>query len=1243
MMLRSLLPALTHLLVYLTTLDAAHVDVEQDKYAQSLASMLEAKNGYFHPKLELRRTNLSDPSSTFGMFAKEDIKANSLLFKVPTNAIIDSIESLDDQPPQTSLVCGTVRNLAQQFKLGNESEHAEYVNYLLDTQPPDLIPSAWSTSGKSLLVRFLQGVSRSDVKLPPEYPIEWISDDWRGECGGSKDPLEERAALLVIQRAWDHLMIPVYDMMNHRNGESVNTMSNNARLEGAVRVQAKRDIKAGEEIYTTYNMCEDCEERANTFGTPEILRDYGFVEQYPQSWIFESIDVAFRIDEVNGDLEVTEWIQGGEVDDEDSYEALLGVLDEVVERKELLLEQRNEKVPEHEWNTITVYADAMELAIKTALASANVEDLECIEKGTCKVAALTRYKNLDDKNIVFDATELTGLTWPTCNVDALMQQFDDDGAFELIEEIKSPYQQMSFMRRPDNHEACFDIDNTIQICDAYRPHYHELQVHQAARYLKEMKRVLWVGGGDSMLLHEFLKYPGLELAVGLELDQRVVRGSFKHFGTQPKFEDDRVEWWFGDATKSLMMLPKDYFGSFDMVVVDLSETVMSLTVTDELDVIEALTLLLKPDGVFIKNEKYFHQFEKMFPYSVQMFWNDNPVICSQLIALGSYSVDFMKTEQKDFGVEAFLVDPLESTDPFELYHDYAHNHTSRQICDVLLSKGKTDETEQQSSPGILFIVEAEDATFDLSNSDAVKGILHSALEKEGLTVVSSTVTPTEFGSIITLVFEEGYLVARVAPDRKYCGFDLHFWTSFGKHKGTKNAMVAAVGSTESSTSTYRIIVGGIFGMPSWQDEDKNRGPQYHEICEQRSEALKTETDPSVASKKMGAVKQSTIDSMLEESISLIPKDSKKIAALVGNDGKSDLSPAFNNAENVKLETIYCPSMLNFNEYDDDALDSATTCENHLTNTLRELAKEDAFNVLIIDSTADKFTASILLNIFSARRKRFAQVVLEENVLVVSLMLDDSEHWRQHLLKHFKNDVFKLEPTFYTEMAVSDSTGAMKVLLANDSDAHFVQRLNKAVIAHEKKSGLSIEVEVLEGGQFVYQEDPFEPTRSFLPSDYDQTSPLEQWKSQVPLGHQVIFQMEYEAPSSKLGVFSSGSLSADIVKDNLEAAISKTAISGLELSENTIKEQSIGDGIIFVATWSGGSIVVLWDGRKHIDVNFFTYEQNTEQSHAFEANFRTSKKLSTRLRDEQPRGVGRVVSYFDDLKGAAEVPEWALKP
>lgn len=76
-------------------------------------------------------------------------------------------------------------------------------------------------------------------------------------------------------------------------------------------------------------------------------------------------------------------------------------------------------------------------------------------------------------------------------------------------------------------------------CSSYRPHYHEFFAHFPARYLPSIERVIFLGSGDAMLLHEILKYPSLKKVVGLELDQTVTRKSFKHFKTQPHFDDPR--------------------------------------------------------------------------------------------------------------------------------------------------------------------------------------------------------------------------------------------------------------------------------------------------------------------------------------------------------------------------------------------------------------------------------------------------------------------------------------------------------------------------------------------------------------------------------------------------------------------------------------------------------------------------------------------------------------------------------
>lgn len=587
----------------------------------------------------MRRVDPSDPSSHFGMFAKENIPKDSLLFRLPHEIILHSLREQDDDDDEDGengpqpMDCGLVRSLIQELRLKDESDYAPYVNYLLDTQPPGQLPSSWSKAGKELLMQVLghedfsydealenleeDGDLSLENVLPPMDPIGWIEHEWYGDCKGSDDPMEEYAALLVVQRSWDDILVPIYDMLSHRNGHWFNTRSNGVHGRQPIVVQALRDIEAGEEIYGSYNMCEDCSNRIHSYGTGEILRDYGFVEQFPQTWIFPDIEFGFRVDvddEMGDDsYVVTEWIDR-EPSDED-LEALEEKLKFVNEKLDGMDRDAYLDIPQSEWDKILKYLESMKIGLVTALHWEN--DAACIENGTCKFS-LDRYTNLDEHY----ETELeTGYMDSTCDIEAQFVRFDN-GEMVPLESFKSQYQQINYLWNPKDRGTCMDLDDTVQICDAYRPHYHEYAVHHAARFMPKdsIRRALFVGGGDSMLLHEILKYPSLELVVGLELDQKVTRGCFKHFGTQPHFHDSRVEWWFGDASKSLLMLPKEYFGSFDLVLVDLSETVMSFQVTDEIDVVEALSLLVKPDGVFVKNEVYFDKFRNMFPYSVLINW-----------------------------------------------------------------------------------------------------------------------------------------------------------------------------------------------------------------------------------------------------------------------------------------------------------------------------------------------------------------------------------------------------------------------------------------------------------------------------------------------------------------------------------------------------------------------------------------------------------------------------------------------
>ena len=216
------------------------------------------QDGIMSPKIEVRRENSDDLDSPMGVYATDTIEVEETIMKVPWSVIITP----DDlHEPSSQLMCGTVRSVAREMRLGVHSKYAPYAMYLngeVDAQ----IPSVWSRPGQELFMEIVQGDT-----IPPENAVSWIGGDWFQRCGG--DPDDEfgiKAALLVLQRADDAFMIPAYDHINHRNGNWTNTVTESEPGEYQWTT-ASKTIQAGEQIYSSYNLCEECGGRQYGYGT----------------------------------------------------------------------------------------------------------------------------------------------------------------------------------------------------------------------------------------------------------------------------------------------------------------------------------------------------------------------------------------------------------------------------------------------------------------------------------------------------------------------------------------------------------------------------------------------------------------------------------------------------------------------------------------------------------------------------------------------------------------------------------------------------------------------------------------------------------------------------------------------------------------------------------------------------------------------------------------------------------------
>jgi hypothetical protein len=250
-----------------------------DAHVRDMVAWLRDQGGCFNEKLQIRRADPSDPTSYFGVFATESIPSMEPLIHVPSSPMIRSIYqaySPDSWEGYYAVLCDLTRVLLKELKLGEKSHFAPYVKYLLG-QERGQIPATWTEPAKELL---------REIEFPSADEVEW--NKWiemsfaHEDCIEPRNGFEQQALAMVVQRGWDSVLIPIYDMLNHANDvEKLNTDNNSVYSAEGLRVWASKTIEAGEELFITYDNCNDCQGNPVYWGTTELLRDFGFVELYP--------------------------------------------------------------------------------------------------------------------------------------------------------------------------------------------------------------------------------------------------------------------------------------------------------------------------------------------------------------------------------------------------------------------------------------------------------------------------------------------------------------------------------------------------------------------------------------------------------------------------------------------------------------------------------------------------------------------------------------------------------------------------------------------------------------------------------------------------------------------------------------------------------------------------------------------------------------------------------------------------
>ena len=257
-------------------------DALQDRLSQELVDWVRStKGGYINDKVQLRRGN--DGDGPRGIYVNDAIEAGEIICTIPWSIIVKPYPE-DDEGDK----CSTMTWLYDDMK-EERTPHGRY----LKSMPRNFLPAWWSASGRALLQTLV------GKRLPPQgvWKNYW-TNNYAGEAedcdGDMQDELWSHAVAMISGRADDHLLVPFYDMINHRNGHYYNTRHNISEGE-FYQLLAHRRIDAGEQLHSSYNQCNVCGGRHDEYGTPEVFEEYGFVESLPQRWYVHQVRLKFDL------------------------------------------------------------------------------------------------------------------------------------------------------------------------------------------------------------------------------------------------------------------------------------------------------------------------------------------------------------------------------------------------------------------------------------------------------------------------------------------------------------------------------------------------------------------------------------------------------------------------------------------------------------------------------------------------------------------------------------------------------------------------------------------------------------------------------------------------------------------------------------------------------------------------------------------------------------------------------------
>jgi len=439
-------------------------------------------------------------------------------------------------------------------------------------------------------------------------------------------------------------------------------------------------------------------------------------------------------------------------------------------------------------------------------------------------------------------------------------------------------------------------------------------------------------------------------------------------------------------------------------------------------------------------------------------------------------------------------------------------------------------------------------------------------------------------------------MTRMWPGEKYCNLDVNLWGKFHKLHDLRQSLTDAMGS--ELVSRFRIVVGGMYGSDTWTEDRDIIGPQ---IVQTRNCDVPTHGDAPDVSEE-----------------------------LITADTEDCLATRLVSKHNTVRKIVKLKACKRLRE-SPDSVDSQYACEVDLTLEIKQKLANDKADLVVVDSSASYQLVQILNSILSRDEYR-KDIIREENVFMAWTMNAEEEEHQRFFLDRYRKQ-HEWDPMARAEIWMQDGKKALEFGVLSAGDKKIVYKIDEIETSLKKsfkgKENIKIELRGIYGGLYEFK-DVWEP-QEFLQSDYDTDAGYDHYFGQKPLARHTVFQLEEKE-----------NMSFDFNKDSLNHALAKALEAVAFECTTRYSYVGVGEGVVMLCMNPyKGSTVLVWDGRKHVDISYYLMGDEEGEPERFMGAFlhHVGRKLTVALRDEMPRGTGRVINFAGDLRTREELKDF----